>query len=85
MEATLKFNLDDFDDRMAHLRCVKSLDMCLVLLELRKSFSEMENKIDVMELQGDDVMTPRELIEEFRVNFYETLLSHNVDLDELIT
>jgi len=85
MEATLKFNLDDFDDRMAHLRCVKSLDMCLVLLELRKSFSSMENKVNVTELQGEPPMTPHELIEEFRVNFFETLLSHNVDLDELIT
>jgi hypothetical protein len=85
MEATLKFNLDDFDDRIAHLRCVKSLDMCLVLFELRKSFSEMENKVSVTELQGKPPMTPYELIEEFRVNFYETMLSHNVDLDELIT
>ena len=85
MEATLKFNLNDFDDRMAHLRCVKSLDMCLVLLELRNSFSEMENKIDGMELQGKPPMTLNELIEEFRVNFFETLLSQNVDLDELIT
>jgi len=85
MEAILKFNLDEFDDRMSHLRCVKSLDMCLVLLELRNSFSEMENKIDVMELQGDDAMTPHELLEEFRINFFESLLSHNVDLDELIT
>ena len=85
MEATLKFNLDDFDDRMAHLRCVKSLDMCLVLLELRKSFSEMENKVNVTELQGKPTMTPYELIEEFRVNFFETLLSQNIDLDELVT
>jgi hypothetical protein len=85
MEATLKFNLDDFDDRIAHLRCVKSLDMCLVLFELRKSFSEMENKVNVTELQGEPPMNSHELIEEFRVNFYETMLSHNVDLDELIT
>jgi hypothetical protein len=59
--------------------------MCLVLLELRKSFSEMENRVNVTELQGEPPMSPHELIEEFRVNFYETLLSHNVDLDELIT
>ena len=85
MEATLRFNLDDFEDRVSHLRCVKSLDMCLVLLELRKSFSEIENKVSVTELQGEPPMTPYELIEEFRVNFYETMLSHNVDLDELIT
>lgn len=45
----------------------------------------MENKVNVTELQGKPPMTPYELIEEFRVNFYETMLSHNVDLDELIT
>ena len=64
MEAILKFNLDDFDDRMAHFRCVKSLNICLVLLELRNSFSEMENKIDGMELQGKPLMTLNELSEE---------------------
>jgi hypothetical protein len=45
----------------------------------------MENKIDGMELQGKPPITLNELIEEFRVNFFETLLSQNVDLDELIT
>jgi len=59
--------------------------MCLVLLELRKSFSEMENKVNVTELQRKPPMTPYELIEEFRINFFETLLSQNIDLDELIT
>jgi len=34
MKAILEFDLDDADDRMAHLRCVKSTDMALVLWEI---------------------------------------------------
>jgi hypothetical protein len=34
MKAILKFDLDDRDDRMAHLRCVKSSDMANVLFEV---------------------------------------------------
>ena len=35
MKATLEFNLDDVNDRMAHHRCVKALDMALVLWEIQ--------------------------------------------------
>jgi hypothetical protein len=34
MKATLEFDLDNLDDRMAHLRCVKSTDMAIVLWEI---------------------------------------------------
>lgn len=34
MTATLTFNLDDPDDRKAHLRCVKSTDMAIALFEI---------------------------------------------------
>ena len=34
MKAVLEFNLDDEDDAMAHLRCVKSLDMMATLWEM---------------------------------------------------
>jgi hypothetical protein len=33
MKATLQFNLEDEEDRMAHFRCVKSLDMALAMWE----------------------------------------------------
>ena len=35
MKAQLNFDLDDFDDRIAHERCSKALDMALVLWELQ--------------------------------------------------
>ncbi len=34
MKATLEFDLTDPDDRMEHFRCVKSLDMAIVLFEI---------------------------------------------------
>lgn len=37
MTATLTFNLDDPDDRKAHLRCVKSLEMAIALFEIMKN------------------------------------------------
>ena len=36
MIATIRFNLDDPDDRMSHLRCLKSLDMALFLWDLQQ-------------------------------------------------
>ena len=34
MKAILEFDLNDMDDRLDHLRCVKSLDMALVLWDI---------------------------------------------------
>ena len=31
MKAIIEFNLDDHEDRMAHFRCVKALDMALAI------------------------------------------------------
>ena len=37
MKATLSYNLNDPDDRMAHLRAVKSLDMASALFEITRN------------------------------------------------
>jgi hypothetical protein len=34
MIAELKFNLDDSEDAMAHLRCIKALDMMVTLWDM---------------------------------------------------
>lgn len=44
MKATLEFNLDDHDDRLAHMRCVKALDMSLALWEIKYNLKrKLEN------------------------------------------
>ncbi len=35
MKAKLEFDLEELDDVMAHLRCVKSLDMALALFNIQ--------------------------------------------------
>ena len=79
MEAILKYNLDDFDDRKAHLRCIKSLDMAYVLFEfLRNSRKKIENR----EYSKDsDVFDG---IEATYSEFYKLLEENGINIDELI-
>jgi hypothetical protein len=44
MTAILEFDLDNPDDKMAHLRCVTSLEMALVIFEC------LHNKQDINEM-----------------------------------
>lgn len=40
MRGILEFNLDNQEDKKAHLRCVKSLDMAIVLFELQSNLKK---------------------------------------------
>jgi len=80
MKAQLNFDLDEKDDAMAHLRCIKSLDMALVLWELfyntRKSIeSELDNKPDADIYEGIDLLYKR---------FHDLLDEYNIITDELV-
>ena len=44
MKATLEFNLDDIEDRMAHYRCVKALDMALALWQIKQLFYNRDDE-----------------------------------------
>lgn len=71
MKAILEFDLNEPDDRMAHLRCVKSTDMALVIWEFfynDRKFIE-ENNLT---------------IEEVFKTFTDTLNEYNINIDELI-
>ncbi len=78
MKAKLEFDLDDFDDRMAHLRCVKSEDMASILFEMtmnaRKRITMGYDESDEYYRGVDDVFEKlRDLMEE-----------HNINVEELI-
>jgi hypothetical protein len=80
MKATLRFDLNDPDDSMAHLRAVKSLDLSLVLWELchntKKSIEyEIENK-NLDGYQTLDLIYEKihELMEEHDVNVYKLVV-----------
>ena len=68
MKAILEFDLNDYDERMAHLRAVKSTDMAIVLFEIQHNLFRgiEENNTSIIEKIND-------LIHE-----------HGINLDELI-
>jgi hypothetical protein len=77
MKAKLEFDLDDFDDRIAHERCVKATDMAIVLWELAtNSYKKILRGTDTDEkmpegyYDGVDAVFKhfRELLEENDIN-----------------
>lgn len=75
MKAELKFNLDDPDDKMAHMRCVKALDMALAIWNIKQA---LEDALDTSE----DGLTISGLTLSDRFN--DIWSNHNIDLEDLI-
>jgi hypothetical protein len=70
MKAILQFNLDDHEDRMAHFRCVKALDMALAIWE----FSGRLRRL-VDDEKGVDA---------FWEEWEETLQEYGIKMDDLL-
>lgn len=71
MKARLEFNLDDAEDKMSHLRCIKSDSMAIVLFEIIHNLKKTcEHECDLMKnssaQDGLDIVFEKiyELIEE---------------------
>lgn len=73
MKAILEFNLDEPDDQMAHIRCIKSLDLVLAIWDFQRHIIELIKNGDGMED-----------ITEVSQAFSEMLQEHGIKLDELI-
>jgi hypothetical protein len=78
-EAILKYDLNDTDDAMAHMRAVKSLDMALALWELLNNSKRMlERRMHEKE------MDKYEALDMVYEKIYEILDEHNIKMDDLI-
>ena len=78
-EAILKYDLNDADDTMAHMRAVKSLDMALALWDITHNTKKsIEWSLESKELNKYEVF---DLVYE---RIYEILDEHNIKLDDLI-
>ena len=75
MKATLQFNLDDEDDRMAHFRCVKSLDMALAMYEFAGSLR------GIVDTSEDGKLIDEEVVWKA---WEHALEKHGISFDELI-
>ena len=78
-EAILKYDLNDSDDAMAHMRAIKSLDMALALWDITHNTKKsIEWSLESKELNKYEVL---DLVYE---RIYEILDEHNIKLDDLI-
>lgn len=79
MKAILEYDLDDVDDKMAHLRAVKSLDMACCLFEiLRNTKKGLEWELENKEIDSYETL---ELIFN---KIWEVVDDHNIKIDELV-
>lgn len=79
-EAILKFNLEDPDEREAHLRAIKSTSLAIALYETDQY---LRAKIKY----APDSMHPEvyESLLETRDKLHEIMSEHSIDLDELMS
>ena len=78
-EAILKYNLNDADDSMAHMRAIKSLDMALALWELLNN-----SKRTLERTMHEKEMDKYEALDMVYERIYELMDEHNIKLDDLI-
>lgn len=78
-EAILKFDLNDPDDRKAHFRAIKSLDMASALWDITHNTKKgLEWSIDSKEVDKYEVL---EMVFD---KIYEILDDHSINTDELL-
>lgn len=78
-KAILEFNLDEFEDESAHMRCIKAKDMALALWDLDQHL-RAQTKYAPDSMPGEVY----DALQETRDKLYEIMNSYNIDLDELL-
>ena len=80
MKGILKFDLNDFDDKQAHLRAVKSLDLVLALMDIG---SELRSKVKYApDNMSDDTL---KAYQDIRDEYYRILSNYGINIDELVS
>ena len=89
MKATLEFDLNDHDQRMEHMRCIKATDMALALWDIQVGNfrKRILNELEVM-----DITQPGTLDNILALDgayfvldkLTELLDQHNIDVQDLI-
>ena len=81
MKAILEFDLNDHDDRMAHLRCVKSEDLAWVLFEI---LSNLKKKVEFEVGSFEADSTPSDGVYAAFRRIHELCDSKGIVIDDLI-
>ena len=81
MKAKLIFDLSDSDQKMEHLRCVKSTDMALALWQISVNAKKQCYRIaEGKEMKGESV----DYIDLVFEKIYEIMEEHSIDVDDLV-
>lgn len=81
MKAILEFDLNDHDDRRAHLRCVKSTDMAIVLFEILNNLRK-KVEFEVENFEADS--TPSDGVYATFRRIHELCEENGIIIDDLI-
>jgi hypothetical protein len=83
-KATIEFDLDNPDDVMAHLRCVKATAMASALFEIEMNMKKrMEWTIEAKEMSGETVK-PYDVIDWTMDYILEAIHGNGINVEELI-
>ena len=79
MKGTLEFNLDDQEDEVAYMRCVKAKNLAVALWDMDQYLrTSIKHAPDSM---SDEVYKN---LQEVRSNLAHIMSKHSIDLDELL-
>jgi hypothetical protein len=78
MKAKLEFDLDNPDDKIAHMRCVKATDMAIMLWDIKQ---KIRSKLKYGEDLSESEFHQWELMQD---EFYSIASEYGINLDELI-
>jgi len=78
MKAKLEFDLDNPDDRMGHMRCVKATDMALMLWDIKQ---KIRSKLKYSNDLSEDELHQWEVMQD---EFYSIADDYGINLDLLI-
>lgn len=82
MKALLEFDMSDPEDKMAHMRAVKALDMAIFIFEITHNMrSRVEHMVDVYPTE----CTPYRAIDLMMQEIESELESCGININELIT
>jgi hypothetical protein len=80
MKAKLTFDLSDPDQKLEHLRCIKSLDMALALWQI----SSNTRKECYRAIENNPKEDPTEYVDLVFEKIYDILEEYSINVDELV-
>ncbi len=82
MKAILEFDLEEFYDREAHLRCIKSTDLAIVISDIQ---SKLRKDIEWEIEKSKGTIDPIEVLNKTLEKIGEYLHNRGIIIDDLIS